>query len=169
MKQLKDNSTEMQDRWKDTEVWVEWCNLPICWLTLTAEHVCLHVRRNREQQAYRRGDMRCLRWAVENWKKVTGYCSHLFTQYLRRLLFWLQGVKRDKPVWVWKLVDLKPFSFLFVKWPTHAAHLKAHYWTVTQLTWVYNPIFVFIEIQMVCMCRKWLITTSPTISRYSVK
>ncbi|KAK5934049.1 hypothetical protein CgunFtcFv8_014476 [Champsocephalus gunnari] len=76
MKQLKDNSTEMQDR------------------------------RNREQQAYRRGDMRCLRWAVENWKK-----------YVQS-----QREKKSRLKQMQQIYEVKLLNRTFVAWKKH--HLQ---------------------------------------------
>ncbi|KAI9515134.1 hypothetical protein NQZ68_028000 [Dissostichus eleginoides] len=76
MKQLKDNSTEMQDR------------------------------RNREQQAYHRGDMRCLRWAVENWKK-----------YVQS-----QREKKSRLKQMQQIYEVKLLNRTFVAWKKH--HLQ---------------------------------------------
>lgn len=76
MTQWKDNSTEIQERWiklTATEVitickYTRAVSFQCCWLTDLC--FCLHFRRNREQQACHQGDLRCMKWAVEKWKKV---------------------------------------------------------------------------------------------------
>ncbi|XP_035517407.1 protein SFI1 homolog isoform X2 [Morone saxatilis] len=76
MAQWKDNSTEIRDR------------------------------RNREQQACRQGDLCCMRWAVEKWKK--------FIQ--------MQRVKKSRLKEIQSYHEAKLLKHTFVAWKTH--HLQ---------------------------------------------
>ncbi|KAK5872526.1 hypothetical protein PBY51_013217 [Eleginops maclovinus] len=81
MKQLKVNSTEIQDR------------------------------RNREQQAFHRGDLRCLRWAVEKWKK-----------YVQS-----QREKKSRLKQMQQIYEVKLLKRTFVAWKKHHLQMSQTY------------------------------------------
>lgn len=73
MTQWKDNSSEIRDRWSKRSTAEETPGSPACLL-----NSYFHVRRDRELLACRRGDLCCVRWAVEKWKQVSCFFFSAF-------------------------------------------------------------------------------------------
>lgn len=67
------DTVEGQQYWDPRQVRLSAAEVIHCWQCCLIPHlfVCWHVRRNREQQACHQGDLLCMKWSLERWKKVT--------------------------------------------------------------------------------------------------
>lgn len=77
-------STSMSELWAYTAVGLQMCLF-----------ICLHVRRNREQQACHQGDLRCMKWALDKWKKVL-YVVFVLSSLYSLFIHWLKIKKNNK-------------------------------------------------------------------------